>query len=170
VQANKGQYPASEKNVFTWPEGGFYGNIFRTNLLARIAEKYRDNKGAAVLAADQNACFSPVWADGVAQMNDRFCAGAPGCFVNNPMPCYQAPSDRCATNALSSLAFAKCKPIWPASSEPVWDLVITTYLNDPCDLSSYEKCDPKELVRGRPPKPGGDDDDDDDYERPRAKK
>jgi hypothetical protein len=35
--------------------------------------------------------------------------------------------------------------------------VITTYLNDPCDLSSKEKCDPKKLVRGRGGKPDRDD-------------
>ena len=168
VKANKGQYPASEKNVFTWPEGAFYGNLFRTDLLARVAEKYREQRGPAVLAADQNACFSPVWSDGVAQMNDRFCAGAPGCFVNTPMPCFQAPSDRCAANALASQAFAKCKPITPSSTEPTWDLVITTYLNDPCDLSGKEKCDAKELVRVPPPRPGDGDRDDDHEQKPRG--
>jgi hypothetical protein len=172
VKANKGRYPASEKSVFGWPEGGFYGNIFRTDFLARVAEKYRETKGPAVLAGDQNACFSPVWVDGVAQMNDRFCAGVPGCFVNNPMPCFKAPSDRCAANAVASQAFGKCKPIASASSEPVWDRVITTYLNDPCDLSAQEKCDPKKIVRGRPRGSGDDDGDDHDHDddRPRAKK
>jgi hypothetical protein len=156
VGANKGRYPAREEEVFTWPEGAFYGNIFRTDLLALVADKYRD-KGPGVLAGDQNVCFSQKWKDGVAQMNDRFCAVAAGCFVNVPMPCFQAPNDRCAKNADPPLAFAGCKPITPTSSEPVWGLVITTYLNDPCDLSSKEKCDPKKLVRGRGGKPDRDD-------------
>jgi len=160
VTASKGRYPASEGEVFDFPEGTFYGNIFRTDLLARDAEKYRDRQTPGLLGGDQNACFSPKWTNGVAQMNDRFCAGTSGCFVHDPLPCYKAPGDRCATNAISGKPFAKCTPIAPGSSETVWDLAITTYLNDPCDLSSHqEKCNPREIVR------------DDGYEKkPRASK
>jgi hypothetical protein len=174
VNANEGRYPAREEEVFTFPEGAFYGNIFRTDLLARLSDKYRDKEAPGVLAGDQNACFSNLWQNGVAEMNDRFCAGAAGCFVNAPMPCFQAVNDRCATDSVPPLAFAKCKPITATSSEQVWDLVITTYLNGPCDLSSEERqkeCDPKRLVvPGWPPKRGGGDRDEGYEKKPRASK
>jgi hypothetical protein len=141
-----GHYPAPESEVCTWVEGAFYGNIFLTDRLAKVPERYRESKGSGVLAGDEHACFSPIWTDGVAQMNDRFCAGEPGCFVNSPMPCFKAVNDRCGES--DPPAYGKCKPTAVPSSEPTWQLVITTYLNDPCDLASrHGECAADKVVR-----------------------
>src|SRR3954470_21510995 len=160
VQASSGDYPAREEAVFTWPEGAFYGNIFNTELTARVASQCPDaDKRDPVLAGDQHACFGPMWEHGVGvgQMNDRFCAIPPfapvpasACFATPPMACFLGAGDRCATNALSSGAFGDCKPTKFPSAESVFNLAITTYLNDPCDLSS-DTCDPDKVVaRYRP--------------------
>jgi hypothetical protein len=175
VQVTGADYPAPEAIVFTWPEGAFYGNIFLPNNLSSTAqgpdvdvaksgipgtaaERYREPEDH--LAGDQHACFSPVWSDGPAVMNDRFCAGSSAnCFVNQPMACFRKANDRCATNAVASGAFGNCKPTVTASSETVWVRAITTYLNDPCDLaSSLEECNQERKERtvlGQPPDPRG---------------
>lgn len=181
----RGAYPAKEKDVFTWPEGAFYGNLFDTarnaeSLSSNVREtgasgKEQDTQGTSregkekTLGGDQHACFSPVWADGVAQMNDRFCAIPNGfeCFANKPMPCSRRFDDRCRQNALAGRAVANCAPTssTTTSAHAIWTLPITTYLNNPCDLSAKETCDPDRVITPPPP-----DDDDREAERQRAEK
>jgi len=66
-------YPAPESDVFTYVEGGFYGNLL-------------PNPGVGV---DTNACYSPLWQAGIMYEAGRMCAapGDPaGCFIRSS-PC-----------------------------------------------------------------------------------
>jgi hypothetical protein len=155
VTSKGGTYPAREEQVFTFAEGAFYGNLFDTNKsLDRCA-------GGQMLAGDQYACFSNGWNSGVDQINDRYCNLGTGsnCLVNQPMPCFResgAADNRCESDALSGLAFARCKATFPAASGPPpglqvpWEWALTTYLNNPCDLSSDPACDPDSVYHPRP--------------------
>jgi hypothetical protein len=178
AQSAGGEYPAPERDVFTWPEGAFYGDLFDTDAWEKAppTNSKEDRESPHLLAGAQFACYSRSWVDGVAQMDDRFCAlpptapGAAGCFVNPPMACYRAGGDRCAADATGARAFASCKGEPSGGAAAPWRLPITTYLNDPCDLSADPKCDPAKVARKSPPDPDpdGDGDDDDDDRAQRA--
>lgn len=58
-------YPASEEQVFTYREGGFYGDLFKP-------ASFTD---AGTLSAEQYSCYSDVWGDGLARLAGRACAG-----------------------------------------------------------------------------------------------
>jgi hypothetical protein len=176
AQSAGGEYPAPERDVFTWPEGAFYGDLFDTDAWEKAppTDPKGDQESPHLLAGAQFACYGRVWTDGVAQMDDRFCAlpptapGAVGCFVNPPMACYRAGGDRCAADATGARAFASCKGEPSVAPTAPWKLPITTYLNDPCDLSADPNCDPAKVAHRSPPDPDGDGDDDEDDRAQRA--
>ncbi|MGE5049681.1 MAG: hypothetical protein ACM3PC_13970 [Deltaproteobacteria bacterium] len=152
VKSTGGTYPAEEKRVFSFAEGAFYGDIFETG-------KYRDRCAGQMLGGDQYACFGKGWTSGVDQFNDRYCNLGTGsnCLVNQPMPCFRgAPDDRCESDAVSGLGFARCRATFPPASGPApgpqvpWQLPLTTYLNNPCDLSSDPACDPDSVFKTGP--------------------
>jgi hypothetical protein len=146
ISSGRGNYPANELEVYTYPEGAFYGNLFRPEPL--------DKSSSKVLNGAEYACYGNGWASGVAQMNERFCASptAPNCFANPPVACFESRDHVCATDALGGDAFSKCR--YATATDP-WQVSLTTYLNNPCDLTEGQ-CDPTRLfphhvVKGRTP-------------------
>lgn len=142
-------YHATEENVFTYREGGFYGTLFSMPTPAMLAAQLKKQKkvkktppcdGVAMLAGYQYACFSKMWSDGVAMANDRFCAGPKhGCFMNDPKSCDIASND--TDNTI--LGTAPTPPtldreVYDSVRTPgaprVWHHPYTIYLNHPCDL------------------------------------
>jgi hypothetical protein len=111
------KYPASEAEVFTYREGAFYGDLFGSVVDPTTGSQ---SPPTAQLVGDMFACFSSEWSCGLAELTDRFCAGAgsaaamlgndpvnaacigttPGgvtihaasfdCFGNIPQPCDQS--------------------------------------------------------------------------------
>jgi hypothetical protein len=146
VTSLDGKYPAREEEVFTYPEGAFYGNLF-----TKASRERTCCTRNSVLGGDEFACYSRGWKSGVAEMNERFCDSPDeDCFINKPMACFKASGDRCATDAVSGKAYSNCLDTLPVPKK-AWNLPLTTYLNNPCDLSSDSKCDPDKVF---PPPPG----------------
>ncbi|WP_394848901.1 hypothetical protein LZC95_15790 [Pendulispora brunnea] len=129
-------YPATEEQVFTWPEGGFYGDL---SYNATENEKKR-RLGTETLHGKMYACFSGIWQNGTAQLNERMCANPfppanQKCFQYAPGACYASAGDRCAAGApVPGPAYDDCKETQPIAS--VWKEPITIFLNAPCDLAS----------------------------------
>ncbi|WP_437831506.1 hypothetical protein [Sorangium sp. So ce1153] len=121
-------YPATEREVFTFREGAFYGNLFAQ----RIA-----TGGTAALPNNQYACYSDLWTEPVAHLADRLCAGrGAGCFANLPGACRSSPlpspvpDKRCAGEH-EDRTYRAC-----SGGGTAWKHVITVFLNHPCDLAS----------------------------------
>jgi hypothetical protein len=134
-------YPASENDVFTYPEGAFYGYLFplHAGQLRSCSQSVAPDRQ---LSNDMYACFSDLWATPMAVLTDRYCAHLPSvtepCFVNAPMACYLAAGDRCDAPVRSPDGYRACKGV---SSQPAWRLPITVYLNHPCDLAGDGNCE-----------------------------
>ena len=142
-------YPAPERQVFTYREGGFYGTIFPSAV--QPAPPAPDNKFA---------CASDLWSFDVATTEDRLCAGPMGsvlpggCFGRVPGQC-DVPNTpgSCAAAATQPKVYDACR-----GGPHDWQRPYTTYLSHPCDLfATDEACtrylkDAKEIaVRRMPP-------------------
>jgi hypothetical protein len=76
---NNFDYPASEEQVFTYREGGFYGNLFQPAVVT----------DAGTIAAEEYSCYSDVWGDGLARLAGRACAGP----ITGAQPSLGCPAD-----------------------------------------------------------------------------
>ncbi|WP_394838351.1 hypothetical protein LVJ94_15735 [Pendulispora rubella] len=127
-------YPASEEQVFTYPEGGFYGDL---SYDATDNEKKR-RRGRETLHGKMYACFSGIWQNGIAQLSERLCAipsSTTTCFQYTPGACYASQGNRCAVGApIPGPAYDDCKETQPTTN--TWKEPITVFLNGPCDLAS----------------------------------
>jgi len=129
--ADSGDYPASEKDVFTYREGAFYGQLFRSQCAA--PPKLPPS------TTDLSACYSDVWSRAEAYMANRWCAGV-NCFGSTPGSCRPiteadtvvAPGV-CEDELRTVGAYEKCHAP-DLVSRPTWQSPITVYLNHPCDL------------------------------------
>jgi hypothetical protein len=130
VQWIAGEYPATETQVFTWVEGGFYGNLFT---------------GSAAPPMPKLTCFSDIWTEGAAHMNDRICAGLGAlCGMTTAGACTVAaqrqplPTQRCATadgpECIGDGNYKGC--LDQKGTLPAWQWPVTVWLNHPCDLSA----------------------------------
>jgi hypothetical protein len=148
-------YPASEVNVYTYREGGFFGSIFSpVSTVSCPAEQ--------ILSGDQFVCHSDVWTAGAAIFADRLCAGPTGvktnCFPNPPGNCDPSPEPppACTRKPPGDPAPAVYDTCDFRSTGP-WKHPFTTYLNHPCDLfASDQECEPSLTNKGdvllrRPP-------------------
>jgi hypothetical protein len=143
------EYPALEQDVFTYREGGFYGNLFDVPCLppcsGALAPPACDPFGA--LSSGEYACYSDIWSYGVVRLQNRLCAGPTDqcSFGNAPYPCLCAsPSVNPVPNAtMAAQRRCTCQSAPPESSysgcpgaespAPRYN-PITVFLNDPCDL------------------------------------
>ncbi|WP_394821024.1 hypothetical protein [Pendulispora albinea] len=121
-------YPATEREIFTYEEAAFYGDLFSS-------KNSREQSRTAVLYGAMHACFSEVSNTAENQLADRLC-GDPNasfqCFPNKPKPCYPPPpTGRCDTRtAGNGPSYDTCH-----EASGIWRQPLTVYLNDPCDLS-----------------------------------
>jgi len=148
-------YPATEAEVFTYREGGFYGSLFDQR-----AQREAACPADAMLSGHEYACYSDLWSAGAAMLADRLCAGPSGvsCFVNPPSPCDDTGR---AGGCAPTLPVAAEGPTYDQcdGSRMVWEHPYTSYLNHPCDLfTSRDDCraslNPRwvdDLARTRPP-------------------
>lgn len=121
-------YPATEAQVFTYREGGFYGNLGPMRSDGEPRELY--------------ACASAIWSDAAAVSEDRLCADpTTNCFASQTGHCDLPPQS--APAAASTLctpteaptgqtAYAACKATTPAAE--VFAKPYTVFLSHPCDL------------------------------------
>jgi hypothetical protein len=132
-----GRYPAKEEEVFTYPEGAFYGYIFPTSdgQLQKCASPLAPQ---AMLSNDMYACYSEIWTTPMGELTDRYCAHPDGsptgpCFVNTPQPCFGSGTGRCASDVNRGRGtYRDCLGV---DAMPPWRFPITVYLNHPCDLA-----------------------------------
>jgi hypothetical protein len=151
-------YPAPERQVFTYREGGFYGTIFSPPPPPPVPPA-----PPPALPNEKFACASEIWNYAVATTEDRLCAGPmgsvlpEGCFGHVPPGQCDAPSDPGSCDAVASepKVYDACR-----GGASLWQHPYTTYLNHPCDLfATDEACarylkDGKEVaVRRMPPPP-----------------
>jgi hypothetical protein len=146
--ANAGYMHASERQVFSWREGAFYGNVFGS--LHPAVNVYFDKNAGKVIGRDFNvdgsiytnmwACYSNVWNYPDAYMKDRVCAGsATNCAATPVGACqYHAtgtPTYVCDYNdgdpVIGDTDYQGCK----GPNGTYWKNAVTTYLNDPCDVA-----------------------------------
>ncbi|MGK3989662.1 hypothetical protein WME99_41830 [Sorangium sp. So ce136] len=139
-------YPAAEREVFTYAEGAFYGDIFKAPPASHASAGDDDGR---------HACYSEIWSAGEAYFTDRFCAGpARDCELDaEPHPCRSLSAsppvcegagplgdlELCApvcagTSPAPESAYLDCKE--QPSSTYRWEHGITAFLNDPSDLAS----------------------------------
>jgi len=155
-------YPAPERKVFTFREGGFFGTIFPGRELAAATTSSK----RAPVPNEKFACASEIWDIQAAQEAARLCAGPMGsvlpggCFGNAPGRCDVAGDPQgCVTPADAGppQVYDACRSLPDAATSavtraPLWDYPYTTYLNHPCDLfTTDEECarfiaDPRNLV------------------------
>jgi hypothetical protein len=134
IEGPVGKYPATEQEVFTFREGAFFGNLFKT------AQRTPNQASPGqLLIGDQYACYSDIWISGTSYFSDRLCAGRstePSCFENAPKPCLWASGSpgtpaldhRCnAESCGDEQSYLGCG--WNAT----WDHSITVFLSHPCD-------------------------------------
>lgn len=127
--------PASERQLFPYAEGAFYGNLFTGELRWTCewitSKRLRCSSSTTTTLPYEHvyACYAPSHDDDslqVMKLNDRLCA-APGasCFPHPPAACQRACTARNADGA-----FGSCKG--PNSAQ--YHHPVTTYLSNPCDL------------------------------------
>jgi hypothetical protein len=129
VDANVDQYPAPEAHVFTYREGGFYGNL---------GPMQAGNREPSELYA----CASSIWTDAAAVSEDRLCADATtNCFGSQtglcdlpPSPAPAQPSALCAPveAPIAQGAYARCSST--TSPATPYGTPYTVFLSHPCDL------------------------------------
>ncbi len=149
VKADKGSYPAPEAEVFTYREGGFYGNVFPPAAVAGRNQCEPPIQGkTTMLSGELFACYSDVWSRPLAHLADRLCADPESseCFGNQPLACLSEPDARCRDGRGAGGSYRLCKG---DDRAPAWPLPITVYLNHPCDLSNDPACKGSEI--GKPP-------------------
>ncbi|WP_437288535.1 hypothetical protein [Sorangium sp. So ce406] len=123
-------YPAAEREVFTYAEGAFYGDIFKAPPASRTSAGDDDGR---------HACYSEIWSEGQAYFTDRFCAGRGlDCELDAPtLPCRPLgafPHVCAATGPAPESTYLDCKE--GPSSTYRWEHGVTVFLNDPSDLAS----------------------------------
>lgn len=140
-----GRYPATEKAVFTFREGAFYGNLFEPGELAWQCEVSNVPPHDRVCGSSTNrfpyghvyACYSLTQQDdsqddalnGAAYLNARICNQPDAeCFPHTPQHCIAS----CGWVNETKI-YQKCKGQGLDDSSKEY-LPVTTYLNDPCDL------------------------------------
>lgn len=146
--ANAGYMHASERQVFSWREGAFYGNLFGA-LHGQVDVHYDPQIGKVVgrqyvvegaVYTNMWACYSNVWTYPDAYMKDRVCAGSATNCAATPVGACQyhatgSPTYVCDYNdgdpVLGDSDYQGCK----GKNGTYWKNAITTYLNDPCDVA-----------------------------------
>jgi hypothetical protein len=153
ASGNQVDYPAQEKDVFTYSEGAFYGYIFP---LEAHGTCVKHAGPTAILADEMYACYGEIWGNGLQALTDRLCAhsATANCFGNAPQACFAPGSsglDRCDTVPAPGHAYRACEGV--SAPMPPWHYPITVYLNHPCDLSATGDCPIKYKVgqAGSPP-------------------
>jgi len=125
----QGKYPAPEEEVFTFREGAFFGDIFD---------------------GDQHACYSDLWTQGDAYLNDRFCVAPDSdCFNHKPLPCLwelgnpgtEASVHSCSQESCGAeQSYLGCRgnasETGSGDRSASSDHAITVFLNHPCDLTA----------------------------------
>jgi hypothetical protein len=128
AHADFDHYPATEAAVFTYREGGFYGDLGPMRADREPSQLY--------------ACASSIWTDAAAVSEDRLCADpTTNCFASQtgqcdlpPTPAPAGASTLCTpTEApMDQAAYAACKATPPAVA--TFERPYTVYLSHPCDL------------------------------------
>lgn len=147
--ASHDAYPAPEKEIFSYREGGFYGSLFT------------ERPPPEPIPNDKFACASVVWNYDAARSADRLCAGPMGSVL--PGGCFGNVPGRCdlASDPGSCRAAAGIQPeVYDAcgGTPGDWKHPYTTYLNHPCDFfATDEECvqyvsDGKQIPIRRPPR------------------
>jgi hypothetical protein len=148
TDANAGYMHASERQVFSWREGAFYGNLFGSlhdNVDVHFDPQYgkvlgRGFKVEGSIYTNMWACYSQVWNYPDAYMKDRVCAGSSSNCAATPVGACQyhatgTPTYVCDTNdgapAAGDYDYQGCK----GQNGTYWKNAVTTYLNDPCDVA-----------------------------------
>jgi hypothetical protein len=137
-------YPATEAEVFMYPEGGFFGNLFAPACEAPPGER------PYVLWGEMYACYSDLWSDGLGELADRLCATtSPAlCFENMPRPCGPARQGRVCEEMDPPASDGDYDICAGAGKSQQWRNPITVYLNHPCDLSDPPACHVSEAHGG----------------------
>ncbi|WP_437995833.1 hypothetical protein WMF26_32050 [Sorangium sp. So ce185] len=144
------KYPAPETAIFSFPEGAFYGNLFRRTPV-NVTLGGRSVPGLdpklqfarlVMLSENMHACYDKGWSSAVEPLTDRMCtevqdssaaSSETTCFENVPGPCSGQPGGRCAKSDVGSGdAYDDCSS---DDGKTMWRSPITTYVNHPCDLS-----------------------------------
>ncbi|WP_437676968.1 hypothetical protein [Sorangium sp. So ce131] len=126
------RYPATEREVFTFREGAFYGNLFA------IRNATSAPHGLEVVPNLQYACYSDIWSSPMAHFADRLCAGGDtGCFANTPGACRLNPPgesgrDKLCLGENDDRSYSACAG---PEGGAAWKHVVTVLLNHPCDLA-----------------------------------
>lgn len=144
IRADRGEYPATEEEVFTYQEGAFFGSIFlpselgagigtRVMLSGAVSDNLLVFPGAQppVMFRGMHGCYSDVWSDGAAEQTSRICLTSSGaCGINIVGAC----SSTCAIADGADVAgdgdFHQCLDRGGRS----WANPVTTFLNHPADL------------------------------------
>jgi hypothetical protein len=148
TQASAGYMHASERQVFSWREGAFYGNLFGS--LAQGVNVHFDKQYGKVIGREfavkgsmytnMWACFSNVWNYPDAYMKDRVCAGSDYNCAATPVGACQyhataTPTYVCDVNdgdpVVGDGDYQGCK----GQNGTGWKNAMTTFLNDPCDVA-----------------------------------
>ncbi|HEY8146105.1 MAG TPA: hypothetical protein VIG06_25665, partial [Kofleriaceae bacterium] len=152
-----GSFPATERELFPYREGAFYGNLF--NGAARTHDITFTINAAGVATSDflisgpmtsidvfgdAFACHDPEWTVGAAYLNDRLCAIAWDTDGEQTKLCVAKPLGRCLfSNAppakcangdagvvIGDRDFGLCRDL----SDTVRPWAFTVMLHQPCDL------------------------------------
>ncbi len=152
--ASVGSYPATEKEVFSFMEGAFFGNLFEPDELSRFREVVLDNDRPKLTTgrlhdSDDDddavphrhiyACYSlDNDEEAVAELNARVCAkpGLKKCFPNPPRRCHfkdpkvnERNGYHCKWRSDDGL-YRECK-----GDDGVTYPSITVYLHERCGMS-----------------------------------
>lgn len=150
-------YGRSEKDVFSYREGAFYGTIFDGELGTKVYVNV--TKEGRVVGKEQHiqgtmypkmfSCHAPEWNQGMAYATNRVCA-QPG----TGMDCAATVTGACITPWDRNFPASMCKvedgPLVSGDgdfeqcldpSQNEWNEPVTVYLHAPCDLMSGENPD-----------------------------
>jgi hypothetical protein len=160
IRASSGEYPACEKQVFTFREGAFWGNLFdpwgfrppaaimeppEHEVSLERGDGYCRVKSTPAwlgefLNGAAGACFSDEWTPFKARLTDRLCAGVDIGQGLAPRVCVVPVLGQCFPNAFCALDdgpqcvgdrdYQGCIRKDPQKQA----FPITVFLNDPCDL------------------------------------
>lgn len=147
VAASSGSLAATEQQVWSYVEGAFYGNIFRSDGLAPGLDFHVDAGGQTTgpynlivptIFRHAHACYSPIWRSGAAELTSRMCAGpSANCLMRIAGACGAAPAFTGTSDPVNRCQYMASQGDYRGcldrNGSQRWYHPVTTYLNNPCD-------------------------------------
>ena len=163
LASERNDFPATEPQVFALREGAFFGTLFDPSALGgvevRVTEKGKIVRGKlegpekAAAYDRMYSCYAPEWTEPLAYAEARLCTlrGAWACAAKSVGPCATRGSEAGVCNTEDGAQvqgdgdFEGCADL----EGVVHTEVITTYLNQPCDVV-YSQPPDSSAVQGEP--------------------